>query len=268
MQKTYLDGNIIEITPFDLKCTGAVYKLDLLYYNTINRYGEILKSLVYNSGPRSADDVSNIEYNPSKLFLNSDFELEYNLKETSNKWKNNTLQLSDIKLLKDNSYSAIHKYDRYDIKTSFAPEYINGAYAYDGWYSLVSIALPKYDANEIVTSLDIRYNETSNRAVYMSPDLVTWLDLATDILYEEPIYDLSLHSASNYNKSYDFLVIIKTLALYKTLLNKTLDSEWFTRLNALAPKLRTLEAAAEQHRYDLAQHMINSVNWSIMLLLI
>jgi len=37
MQKTYLDGNVIEVTPFDMKCHGAEYKLDLLYYNNINR---------------------------------------------------------------------------------------------------------------------------------------------------------------------------------------------------------------------------------------
>jgi len=207
-----------------------------------------------------------IGYDPSKLYRNTPFELEYSLQETSAKWKNKDLTYSDIHLLKDNSYNAKHHYKHYSVDLDFSPEYKSGAYSHDGWYTLSTVILPVYDINETVIDGALRYNVTTERVIYKTPEAGVWNDLATNIIYNFQVYNI--YDELNRPELYNFIVDTKTVTLYNKLLSKVLDNEWFTRVSVIAPKIKTLESAMERGQFDMAQHIINSVNGSLLLLLI
>ena len=114
----------------------------------------------------------------------------------------------------------------------------------------------------------MRYNTNTNRVVYKGANPSIWADLATDIDYDVKIYDILNNIYNGTILSYDFAVTVKTNSLYKTLLNKTLNQEWYKRLHVITPKLRTLEYAIECNDFSKAQYIINSINGSLMLLLI
>ena len=270
MQNTYLNGVDIKVEPFDLSYTGGTHKLDLLYYNNINRFGEVLSSLVYNSGVREVDDTTRIIYNPNKLFLNTTFEQSYELTGMSNVWKNADLLTGYTTNLRDNSADATYIYEKFNITTGYAVSYSNGEHSYDGWYTLYSIILQAYpDNSPSVLQGTLRYNGSIVQyALQDAPTLPThWEDLnIIDTTID--IYNFIREDRGDTYKSYDFVSTVKINSLNKRLLDNKLDSGWYKRLNILSPKLRTLETAIEFKNYDKAQYMINAVNSSLLSLLI
>ncbi len=271
MQNIYLDGISIEVVPFDLKCKSETYKLDLLYYNNVNRYGEILTSLVYNSGLRDADDLTRVHYEPNKLFNNNSFEQSYSFltTETSFRWKNADLLTTGISILNDNSYTATYSFDHYDILTDNAVLYENGQHAYDGWYSLVSVGLPAHADVETLPVGTLRYNSGDVEYAAVTPQTGPgdW-SLLNVIDPDIAIYNFIRSSGGNTYDVFEFVSTVKTNTMYKKLLDNKLKNDWFKKLNILGPKLRTLTASVEHGSYDMAQHVINSVNNSLLSLLI
>jgi hypothetical protein len=263
VQNVYLNGVDIKVEPFDLNYTGKTHKLDLLYYNNVNRYGEILTSLVYNSGIRTISDTTLIVYNPNKLFLNTDFEKSYSLIGTSNIWKNVSLLTDGLTNLRDNSANSIHTYPTFNISTDYAVEYCNGEYAYDGWYTLYSVALDTISNGKPIGTLA----HNSGDPMYCS-DIDTWTDL-NSIDTTIDIYNFIRGGLRTEERlSYDFVSTVKINSLNKRLLDNKIEKDWFKQLNILSPKLRTLETAIELGNYDKAQHIINAVNNSLLSLLI
>ncbi len=265
MQDTYLNGVDIKITPFDLTYTGTSNKLDLLYYNNINRYGEVLTSLVYNSGIRSVDDTTLIVYNPNKLFLNTTFEESYSLTGTSTRWKNMDLTTGNVSNLKDNSADATYTYSKFDKLTDYAVNYGNGEHSYDGWYNFYSVSLQTH--SDIGSGAIIGTLRDKDDVAQYSSATDTWVNLDT-IDTTLPIYNITDINRSEIYQTHNFVCTTKTESLYKKLLNNKLDNSWFKILNILSPKLRTLETAIEFEEYGKAQHMINAINNSLLLLLI
>ncbi len=264
-----MNGIDIKVTPFDLTDTGITHKLDLLYYNNVNRYGEILSSLVFNSGIKDADNVDLIVYAPNKWFLNTEFEQSYTLTGTSNRWKNADLRTDGVSNLKDNSADAVYKYSKFNVNEDYAAAYINGEHAYDGWYTLVSVALYTHADNASVLQGTLRYyNGTAQYAIQDNPSSLTdWADLnVIDTTID--IYNFIREDRNTTYKTYDFLVAVNIYTLYKQLLNNELTNTWFKKINILNPKLKTLETAIEFKKYDIAQHIINVVNYSLLSLLI
>ena len=262
MQNTYINGVDIKVEPFDLSYSGETNKLDLLYYNNINRYGEILTSLVYNSGVRAVKDTTLIVYNPNMLFLNTAFEKSYSQIESGNRWCNLDLLTNGIKNLKDNSAQATYTYPRFNVSTDYAVPYKNGDHMYDGWYTLCSVALRSTVTPTLLGTL----RDNAGVAQYYSATGI-WTDL-NQIKNSVDIYNFLRVNKGEIYLTYDFVSTIKINSLNKVLLDNKLDSYWFKRVNILNPKLRTLETAVEFNKYDLAQHMINSVSNSLLSLLI
>ena len=271
MQDTYLNGVDIKVEPFDLTYTGETYKLDLLFYNDINRHGEILSSLVYNSGIRAIADITLIVYNPNKLFLNTTFETGYTITGTSNRWKNADLLTNGLTNFRDNSAGADHSaYDTFNIATDYAVAYHNGEHAYDGWYTIYSIALQAYPDNSagVLQGTFRSSGSTVQYALIDSPiNSGNWSNLDT-IDSTIDIYNFMREDRGDTYLSYDFVPTVKINSLNKRLLDNKLDNGWFKRINILNPKLRTLETAIEFNEYDKAQYMINAVNNSLLSLLI
>ncbi len=270
MQNTYLNGVDIRVEPFDLEYTGETYKLDLLYYNNVNRFGEVLSSLVYNSGVRSITDLTTIVYNPNKLFLNTAFEQSYTLTGDSNRWKNADVLTGYTSNLKDNSADATYSYERFNITTGYSVQYANGEHSYDGWYTLYSVVLHEYpDNSPSLLEGTLRYNGgVAQYAIQDAPTLSGhWSDLNTvDTTID--IYNFIREDRGDIYEAYDFVATVKINSLNKRLLDNKLDSGWYKRLNILSPKIRTMETAIEFKNYDKAQYMINAVNNSLLSLLI
>jgi len=271
MQNTYLNGVDIKVEPFDMSYTGVLNKLDLLFYNNINRYGEILTSLIYNSGVKDSNNIDLIIYNPNKLFLNTDYELGYVLTGTSNRWKNNNLILNGLTNFKDNSITADHSaYSRFNVLTDYAIPYINGDYGYDGWYTLCSVVLPPLPTNSpAIFEGGFRHsNGTAQYANITGPSTeYHWNDLQ-NIMTDIDIYNFIHGGRYELYLSYNFVSTVKINSLNKTLLDNKLDNAWFKKVNILNPKLRTLETAIEFADYGKAQYIINSVSNSLLSLLI
>jgi len=268
MQNTYLNGVDIKVEPFDLSYTGELYKLDLLFYNNVNRHGEILSSLVYNSGRRNASDKTLIVYNPNKLFLNTSTEASYVITGTSNLWKNMTILTTGLTNLRDNSAGANNTlYPKFNEGTSYAVPYQNGEHAYDGWYTLYSVALHNYDdTGSGVTVGTLRINNAGT-VQYCSATNV-WSNL-TAITSTIRIYNFVTDVLRpEVYQSYDFVSTVKINSLNNILLDNKLDSGCFKIINILNPKLCTLESAIEFKEFDKAQHMINSISNSLLSLLI
>lgn len=264
MQNTYLNGVDIKVEPFDMTDTGDSYKLDLLFYNDINRHGEVLSSLVYNSGSRDIADTTLIVYNPNKLFLNTLFETGYVLTGESTRWKNADLLLTTLTNFRDNSAGADHSdYPQFDITTDYAPFYKNGEHAYDGWYTLYSVSLQALTDTGLPTGT-LRHLGGVAQYLNSTPAWVNLDQIDTAI----DIYNFMYAVRGDVYLSYDFVSTVKVNSLNKRLLDNKLDNGWFKRLNILNPKIRTLESAIEFNNYGNAQHMINAISNSLLSLLI
>lgn len=273
MQSVYTDGTRIEVIPYDLACKGSAYKLDLLYYNNVNKYGEILTSLVYNSGLRAGANVNRIQYDPTKLFKNTAIEKTYSFTtttETSTRWKNADLLTTGTILIKDQTYKATDIYPRFDITTGNASDYKNGSYMYDGWYTFVSVAVGVItDAASVIEGTLRTDGATVEYALIDNPTSSAHWSLLNLINPTVPIYNLiRLPNGTNKIYTQEFMVTTKTQTMYKHLLDRDLDRIWFSQLNLLSPKMRTLDAAIEHDKFDVAQHIINSINNSLLAILI
>lgn len=269
MQTTLLNGIDIKVEPFNLISSGETHKLDLLYYNNVNRYGEILSSLVYNSGIRVIDNIDLIVYNPNSWFLNTALERDYDLDGTSNRWKNADLLTEGITNLKDNSANATYAYTYFNVDTDYAVAYSNGEHAYDGWYSLVSVVLRSHPDAATVLKGTLRNNAgVAQYALQENPtEAAHWANLDT-IDTSVAIYNFIRENRGEIYETYDFMVTVKTQSLHKKLLGSELSNTWFKKIDILSPKLRTLDTAVEFKKYDKAQHIINSINNSLLSLLI
>jgi len=85
MNKIQSNGELIQVSAKDFSCKfPSDHKLELLYYNNINRNGEVLSSLVYNSGLRVMSDDTDIVYSPLTLYKNTDIEKQYSIAGDSN----------------------------------------------------------------------------------------------------------------------------------------------------------------------------------------
>jgi hypothetical protein len=264
MQRTYLNGIDIRVETFDVTQvdSNATKKIDVLFYNTISRYGEILSSMVYNSGTKDADDTSVIIYNPNRLLRNNEFELGYTLGGTaSNLWKNNDLVLTGKTNLRDNSLGAVYTYPH--LTTSgYSVAYVNGEHSYDGWYTLASVVLPTVTPPLVSGAFRV----TGEVAEYYNGS--TWLALNNIPSQTVRIYNFLGDSSREVYMSYDFVSTVKIDSLYRRLLDEKFDKAWFKKINILAPKMSTLKHAIEFKQYDVAQHIINAVDNSLLSLLI
>lgn len=261
MQNTYLNGVDIKIEPFDLTTTSETHKLDLLFYNNINRYGEILSSLVYISGIRLVSDKTLLVYNPNKLLRNTEFERSCSYTGTGNRWKNADLLTTGITNLKDNSVDATYEYDRFDVSTDDAVMYVNGDHSYDGWYTMYSLALRILP--DIGSGVPIGTLRNNGGVIQYQSATDTWTNL-TAIIKTIPIFNFMRVSGGDEYSYYDFVVTVKTNSMYKHLLDNKLGGDWFKRVNILNPKLRSLEMAIELQNYDKAQHIINAITTSLI----
>jgi len=256
MRQIYKDGNIIKIPTPDLSCQyPRGKKLDLLYYNNVNDYGEALKTLVYNSGLKDVEDTSHIIYDPNSIYNNTPIESIYTISGSSNRWSNASI-LSVIPSMVKNEDSYIEP--RYNIATDFSVPSENYNNMYDGWYTQTTIVLQDYHTKTIPGT--ISYYNSSLLYLDINND---WRPLY-DIISETPIYSLPGYIGMEFTTEYDFFVTTKTLGLYKKLLDNKLDGEWATRISAIAPKLRSILSNVEIADYATAQYLLNSMSISLL----
>ena len=166
MVHPFTDGVSIEVETFVTSCSPGFKKLDLLFYNNVNRAGQVLTSLVYNSGVRDAQDTSRLHYEPNKLYKNTDIEMSYIIVGDEKLWANSDLITLTEDLIKDNSYDADRTAVPFSLRNDFAVTKVVGDNVYDGWYTVVSVGLTEWADGDVVPEGVLRYNPTESRAEY------------------------------------------------------------------------------------------------------
>lgn len=266
------DGKGITVYTPDLSSIGNPMKLDILYYNNINRYGEVLSSIVYISDVRSASSTSEIYYIPTNLLNNSQLEQSQTVVSgASTRWLNADILQNRMVVLNDTSRGATHTYAKFDVNSSYAPQVSSGKYMYDGWYSMVSVApesLPNISPDTKAGTLrhksgDIQYANIAN------PTLASHWTSISNIVDTVPIANLIRNGdpVNPYIKV-DFLIIMMSNTLYNGLTTKAMNSEWFTGIEAIRPKMRTIYSSVYNEDFATAQFLINSINLTLLSIII
>ncbi len=259
------DGKIIAGTP-DMSFTSLPLKLDLLLYSSINRYGEVLTSLVYISGPKSSDDTSEIIFNPYDTLHNSAFEKTMLIEDVGgeNLWLNADIEKVNIDLLKHNSIISTHPYERFAINTDFASKVYNDNLRLDGWYSLLSITPEENPTDDPIGMLWTYISQSLETIQYYVGGGLS-INLEDRIQNSARLLDSIIHSdAAGPYVRVPFFVIKDTNTLYQDSLSKKLDREWYSRINAIKPKVTALYAAGAKEEYDVMQYIIQSMDLTLI----
>jgi len=269
--KVYANGISIECEGLITSCQSPDKKLDLLFYNRMNKNGDVLTSLVYNSGVLDGSSNRRIHYEPAKLLRNTEFELSYNISGPGNRWLNSDIVNTEISLFKNKGIFAKNTSKEFDVINDYAVVEFAGSMMYDGWYSLVSIALPDRPNNDQVPAGTLRLNQTTGIAEYALVDNPTigddWSPL-NEIDASIPIYNMLRMPAINAYRKEDFFVYTKLLTLYKKLLNDEIKEDWYYRLSKIKPKVRTISAAVEAKEFAKAQLLLQSMDLTLLTLLV
>jgi len=254
-------GNSIVLHTPDMSALTGTKKLDVLYYNSINRYGEVLRSLVYVSDIRDIDDTTEIVYTPAELMNNTDLEKDMVLTNPEvNNWLNDTITQTGSTLLNNRSYKKTHTYSKFNLATDYAPMVSDNKYMYDGWYTLASI-VPEVHADNGSGVLAGTLRDNSGIIEYAaidSPSAGDWNTL-DNINTSVSMFKLEAQYTSK-----DFFIVLNTNTLYHNLLSKKIDNEWFTGIGSIKPKVRSIYSNAENQSFEVCQHLINSINLTLL----
>jgi hypothetical protein len=259
----------IEIDTFDVSGTAAPGKLDILYYNSINRFGEILRSVVFISDMKLSEDTSPIYHRPDKYLNNSTLEKNLVIDNFDNKtWLNSEIEQSNVNLLENSSRGTEQLFDRFDLESDSASEISDNRHSYDGWYTLVSLSLPIIDDLEQIADIGklVWWQGNVLYAIEENPrDISDWKFLPEDIVSSIPIFNILGKGSDEVEfVSKDIFVIQKTHTLYKELLESFLDREGFNTFNKIRPKIRSLySSATSDDDFSLAQTILNSIALSL-----
>lgn len=257
-------GDIIEIHTPDMTPSGYDKKLDLLFYNSINRYGEVLKSLVYASDLKEEGDISEIAYTPKTLLNNTDFEKSLEVSDESvNMWLNEGITQTSYTLLNNTSYRKVNPYNTFSITSDYAPMVSQDNYMFDGWYTFASIVLGFIADSSAVVAGTLRYNGVVvEYAIIDNPTQASDWEEITSIDSSINMFNLISPHVTR-----DFVVVSKTNSLYNNLSSKDLAAEWFSGIQAIKPKVRSIHANAKAQTFETCQHLINSINISLLSLI-
>lgn len=258
-------GDTIEADTPDMTLSGNSKKIDLIYYNSINRLGEVLRSLVYISDVKDKDDTTEISYDPNKLLNNTILEKSLILSDSSlYTWLNDSITQTNITMVNNMSFKIVNSFNNYSLTNDYSPKIFDNTYMFDGWYTLVSMA-----PNTINDVSSVRAGILRNKsgviqyATKDNPTLLTdWEDITT-IDTSIPIF--SMEDVPNVYKH--FFVISKTNSLYNKLIEQQLAGEKFVEIRTVRSKLRTIYANANYSAFEIPQHMINAVNLSLLSLI-
>lgn len=263
---TVSSNEITAHTP-DLSSTTQLSKLDILLYNNINRFGEVLTSVVYISDRKELGDVDPIVYNPNKWLSNSDYEQGMTIAGGSARWKNVPLLIEDFKSIHNMSRGKTSKYISYDINTDDASLVGSNLHAFDGWFSLLSIAVGENTATTGVPSGTLRDSGGSIQYAITAVTDTIWTSI-NNITSDIGMIDfIRNEAASEIYYREDFFVLLKTNTLYNQLLSKEIANEWFTQVGAVRPKLRSMYAHAKNKVFTECQYLVNSINLTLVALI-
>jgi hypothetical protein len=266
-----VDGEsiIMNSTPSMANDGTSEFKVHVLLYNAVNRYGEVLSSIVAMTTAATLTSTEEFEYVPATLLNTSVLEKSLVKDDISvNTWLNKAITQSDITLLNWDSYKTTNTFKRFSTSTDFAPEVSLDRYMYDGWYTMVTVVAAYINDFAAVKAGTLRSKSISGTntlqyALIDNPTTITDWSNMTSVTTAVPIAE-QLTTSSNKYQQFDFFVLLKTNSLYNSLLTKKLSSEWFPGVSAIRPKLRSIYEYAKYKDFALCQHMINSFNLTLL----
>jgi hypothetical protein len=130
---------------------------------------------------------------------------------------------------------------------------------------MVSVVLKLYADTSPGVLIGTLRNKNGVAQYYSAVD--TWTSL-NNIITSVAIYNLIREDRGDTYLTQDFFPTVMTNSLYNKLLDEKLKSSWFKRVNSIAPKIRTINTNVELGSYDKAQHMVNSLQTSLLSLLV
>lgn len=250
--------------PCDTSAYNAEKVVDIILYNSVNRYGEKLTSMVFISGPRDADDTSYVKYNPQSLLKNNDFERGIVISDDENyRWLNKDILNTDNTLLKNTSFKISNPYARFDTTINYAPEVLPNKYMYDGWYTFMTLQPQKWSTSETSLPVGTLRLSATNALEYKYAN-GDWRSM-NNIESEVPITNY-LFYGNNPFITMDALILLKINTLYHDTILKKLSSDWFSGVTQIKPKITMLYNAWVDRSFFKAQHILNSVNISLLAL--
>jgi len=239
---------------------GTATKVSFLYYHNVNRYGEILTTLVAIFDPEEAQKSQYVIYDPNLFGRNSAYEESQAYIGTSYRWRNADLGSTSVEMLVDRSKYSTHTYKHYDLVTDIAQDpYASNNFMLDGWYSLLSIVLT--DTPTIIEDGVLRSNSGGIEYYFDG----AWHEFDGDIYTDAPIANIirTTGSGNNYIEI-AFFVTYNAVSLYDRLLTKELNGEWFTNVNKIRHKYRSISNAAESGYMDKAQILLKSMDLTLL----
>lgn len=263
MINKYTDGKLIRVDTFDLSGVGgAAKKVDLLYYNTINQEGKILKSVVHMSEIKSLNDKSQLIYDNTRLLANVYIPDGFGVDMSWTFGGEFDSGLNFSKLIKANTGDVTS----YDPVTDYAPVIGNDVVMYDGWYTLVSFAPQHLDSYSGPGFVAGQWAEIGGDVMYAIIDNPS-LSSDWQSIYSVPDQTVKVHhlidSEQNTMKE-EFFVLSHALSMYSDLLLKKMDGEWYTQATSIKPKIRTLQSKIEQNDYAFSQYVLNSMDYALI----
>jgi len=251
-----IDRKLLIQTP--VLAGGTVPQLNMLYYNNINRYGEVLSTMVAMFDIEEAQKSNYVLYDTTKFGMNSNLERTQSYVGVSNRWRNADLIEAGVQMLENKSKTATHPYEHYNVDTDLSHDpYKSSNFMFDGWYSLVSTTPP-----ETPVVLEDGVLRTYDNTIEYMYDGV-WYPLEDEVYTEAPIGNIIRKEDAVFVET-PFLVAFDTVTLYDSLLTKELDGEWFTNITTIRYKYRSIQNAAEDKALDKAQILIRSMDLTLL----
>jgi len=229
-----------------------------LYYNNVNEYGELLRSIVYISNELPAEAASTVLYDKYSFGKNSELELSQTIPLDTVLWRNAELLQHEsyerYQGLNGNSY-----YPHYNIDTDIsAIPYGKKEVILDGWYTLQVVVPPR--TNTDLFNGALKYDTTIE--YYLDGAWYPINDIIHDTARIATILDYDGADTRNYKQ--EFMVLHDVTSSYERYMTKALGLELFTGIKTLRPVYKSLYTEFLLGNYVEAQHLINTIDLSLI----
>jgi hypothetical protein len=251
----------ISVRPAEAEQKGFKYYMDFLYYNRANALGEVLSSLIYVGNFRDSSLDNIFTYNPELLFRHNTAEQYINVQDTDTDFTGfNYIIPQELQPL----YSTPVDYEvlvrEGKLSNTLGPMDV----AFDGWYTLLNVAVTDTDVHDIEGSL--QWIDPNNYTPYQSNASELQIDIKD---FSDPTLSMGqlpyLSNLYNSYKKQDFFVLYDFKKLYKHEMERNEELKYKAEYNSIIEKGKVLNFLLETKDFLGAQQLLQTVEDSILL---
>lgn len=256
------DSIIIHTTSLPTGIVVPGNRIDILYYNHVNKLGELLSSIVYMSDVAPSQHGQVLVYKPTTIYNNSTYEKLRSISGDGYRWSNADIIVPREKPLALDNVLIDLPYKHADVVNDFGPLRTNNAVMFDGWYTIVSVFPGEYSDYSAVLAGDLR-SEGHTIKYAVTAGGTQWKDI-TDIDASVPIANLvrTVNPFANY-ANFDFIVVDRMSKMYAQAIRGEARGVHAVDTITLAAKLRSIKSLHKHGNMQDAQYLINSINTNV-----